>query len=190
MTNVVADSDRDSNRPPLDRAQGIGESERMKIGILSDTHEQADRVSQAVARLLGEGARVLFHCGDLTDVEVVDACRPIETHFVLGNNDHDSGDLERAMRRNGAHFHDWAGEVTLAGKRIAFTHGHLSREVKRLLAAQPDYLFLGHSHTLVDRREGRTRVINPGALYRAPVWTFALLDLERDVLARFDLKQG
>lgn len=159
----------------------------MKVGILSDTHEQAERVARAVAKMKAEGASVLFHCGDLTDVDVVEACRPIETHFVLGNNDHDSGDLERAMRKTGAHFHDWAGLVKLDGKQIAFTHGHLLREMRRLLEARPDYLFHGHSHTLVDRREGKTRIINPGALYRAPVWTFAVLDLPTDELTRFEL---
>jgi predicted phosphodiesterase len=38
----------------------------------------------------------------------------------------------------------------------------LPKDVRALLAAEPDYLFSGHSHIATDQREGKTRRINPG----------------------------
>ena len=72
--------------------------------------------------------------------------------------------------------------MALAGKRIAVVHGHLHTDVRRVVAARPDYLLFGHSHVPTDEREGALRRINPGALHRAEKYTVALLDLETDAL--------
>ena len=40
----------------------------------------------------------------------------------------------------------------------------------------------GHTHRQADRREGRTRIINPGALHRAATKTVAILDTVEDEL--------
>jgi predicted phosphodiesterase len=70
------------------------------------------------------------------------------------------------------------GIVTLHGKRLAVTHGDSPNELERLETQHPDYLFSGHTHKVADFQRGATRLINPGALFRAPHWTVGLLDLE------------
>ena len=154
----------------------------MRIGILSDTHDQVDRTSRAVRRLADEGAETLIHCGDLTGPDVVYECAPLPTHFVFGNNDYDQVGLRRAMAEIGAVCLGRSGQIELAGKRIAVAHGDSSKEIQRLAALCPDYFFFGHSHCPTDDREGPTRWVNPGALSRAESWTVALLDLETDTL--------
>jgi predicted phosphodiesterase len=76
----------------------------------------------------------------------------------------------------------WSGELLLAGKRIGVAHGHVDADVRRLLKAEPDYLFTGHSHIAADRQIGPTRCVNPGALHRAREFSVAVLDLTRDDL--------
>jgi putative phosphoesterase len=152
----------------------------MRLGILSDTHDRLARTIAAVELLLGEGAEALVHCGDLTGPDIVYACGSRPSYFVFGNNDDDFPALRRAIRDVGGTCLEWGGEVTLAGKRIAVAHGHLTRDLRPLMAAQPDYLLTGHSHEAHDRREGSTRRINPGALHRAAEYTVALLDLTKD----------
>ncbi len=154
----------------------------MRIGILSDTHDQVERTSRAVRRLADEGAEALIHCGDLTSPEVVYECALLPTHFVFGNNDYDHAGLRRAMTVIGAVCLGRSGQIELGGKRIAVAHGDSTRDIERLAAAAPDYLCFGHSHAPADEREGPTRWINPGALHRATIWTVALLDLETDHL--------
>ncbi len=72
----------------------------------------------------------------------------------------------------------WGGVVHLAGKRVGVAHGHMSIDVRRVLAARPDYLLSGHSHIASDSVFGSVRRINPGALCRADEFTVALLEVE------------
>src|SRR5688572_25979450 len=105
----------------------------MRLGILSDTHNQLDRVRLAVRLLLEEGAEALVHCGDLTGPGVVAACAALPCWFTFGNHDADNVPaLQRAMAEAGAVSLEWGAEVALAGKRVAVTHGHMHTDVRRL----------------------------------------------------------
>ena len=74
-------------------------------------------------------------------------------------------------------------EADLAVTRCRHVHGDdFSLKKKILLDQDHDYLFLGHTHVRHEERVGKTRVINPGALYRAREKTVALLDTETDKL--------
>jgi hypothetical protein len=155
----------------------------MLLGILSDTHDQLERTRIAVDLLRGEGAEALIHCGDLMTPPIVAVCAALPCYFVFGNNDADLPELRQAMAEaERAICLGWGGTITLAKRRIAVTHGHRLAEVRGLLETAPDYLFTGHSHLANDWREGPTRRINPGALYRAREYTVALMDLETDEL--------
>jgi putative phosphoesterase len=163
----------------------------MRLGILSDTHDRLKRTRRAVELLRAEGAEALIHCGDLTRPEIVPVCAVLPCWFVFGNNDADDVPaLRQAMAEAGAVCLEWGGEVTLAGKRIGVVHGHMHTDVRRLLAARPDYLLSGHSHIPGDRRDGPTRRINPGALHRAAEFTVALLDLAKDELRFLTVTRG
>jgi putative phosphoesterase len=154
----------------------------MRVGILSDTHDQVDRTSRAVALLAREGAEVLLHLGDLCGPDVVYACAGQPAYFIWGNNEVDLDALRAAIRQIGGTCLEWDGEITLTGRRIAMTHGDRPGSYRRLLESSPDYLLSGHSHVPHDHRHGSTRCINPGALHRAARHTVALLDLAADEL--------
>jgi len=154
----------------------------MRIGILSDTHDKLGRTITAVEVLVAAGAEVLIHCGDLCGPEIVYALERRPNYFVIGNNEWDLVGLRRAARDTDGTCLEWGGTVELASKRVAVTHGHLDRELRKLLEARPDYLLTGHSHIRHDYREGPTRRINPGALHRAAEFSVAVLDLQTDKL--------
>lgn len=154
----------------------------MKIGILSDTHDQADRASLAVATLIEAGAEVLVHCGDITGPAVVARCVGLPIYYVFGNNDFDEAGLRAAMARAGATCLERGGLIEVEGRRIAVTHGDSDREARRLLGLDPEFFLYGHSHLPADDRRAGVRWINPGALHRAARWTVAVLDLADDSL--------
>jgi putative phosphoesterase len=162
----------------------------MRIGILSDTHDQVERTARAVRRLMEAGAECLIHCGDLTRPDVVYELAPRPSYFVFGNNDYDEEPLRQAAVLVGGVCLGRAGQVELAGKRVAVTHGDSLREIRRLVASKPDYLLYGHSHVPADERDGPTRWINPGALHRAASWTVAVLDLDTDTLELLTIGGG
>jgi putative phosphoesterase len=154
----------------------------MRIGILSDTHDQQARTARAVAILADAGAEALIHCGDLTRPDMVHLCGILPAYFVFGNNDDDLRGLRAAIDAVGGTCLGYGGEIALGGKRIAVTHGDNVREIRRLASAIPDYLLFGHTHLPSAVQIGATRHINPGALHRASSWTVALLDLARGEL--------
>jgi putative phosphoesterase len=154
----------------------------MMIGILSDTHDQTGRTKLAVATLADAGAEALFHCGDITTVDVVYECGILPAYFVFGNCDFDQESLRQAICQIGGNCWERGSLIALAGRQIAMTHGDSDQELRRLIDRQPDYLFTGHTHRLNDVTRGSTRFINPGALHRAQQWTVAMLDLASDRL--------
>jgi putative phosphoesterase len=148
----------------------------MRLGILSDTHDQLARTVRAVRVLRDAGAEALVHCGDLTGPDIVHACAVLPCSYVRGNNDHDEDGLRAAVAATGGTWLGSGGELTLAGRRIAVTHGDSPTAFRRLLRAAPDYLLFGHTHVRMDSGDEATRQINPGALHRAAEWTVAVLD--------------
>lgn len=154
----------------------------MLIGILSDTHDRQQRAADGIRMLVDAGAEVLIHCGDLTVPEIVYECAERPSYFVFGNNDDDIEGIRTAIGAIQGHCLGWGGVIELGGKSIGVTHGDQRREIAKILAQEPDYLFFGHSHVPSDDREGSTRWINPGALHRAEEWTVALLNLATDEL--------
>lgn len=150
----------------------------MRIGILSDTHDELERTRAAVRMLQDAGAEALIHCGDLASPPIVEACVVLPFWFAFGNHDSDTVPiLRQAAIESGANCLGWGGIVELAGKRFGVTHGHMTTDVRRILAEKPDYLLTGHSHIPNDTVVGAVRRINPGALHRADPFTVAILDM-------------
>jgi putative phosphoesterase len=150
----------------------------MRIGIVSDTHGNRRVVMRALAELRDREIATVLHCGDIDDPETVELFRGFTTHFVFGNCDIDKGALRAAMDDIGATLHEHFGSVELEGVKLAFTHGDntpLMRDVER--SGYYDFLFYGHTHQAEEHQSGPTRVLNPGALHRARLKTFVVLDL-------------
>jgi putative phosphoesterase len=161
----------------------------MRIGILSDTHGNLITATAGVRALEQAGVEFFIHCGDVGSTEVLDLLAGHQSAFVFGNCDWDRRELERYANDIGIQCLANVGELELSGKRIAVTHGDDGKIYRRILDEQTcDYLFYGHTHIKADRREGRIRIINPGALHRATVKTVAVVDVNRDELSILDVK--
>ncbi|MHC5026771.1 MAG: YfcE family phosphodiesterase [Planctomycetota bacterium] len=154
----------------------------MRLGLLSDSHGQVATTRDAVAALRAAGAECLLHLGDVGSEEVIDELVGMPARVVFGNCDLDDAELGRYAQLVGVAVEHPCGTLDAQGLVVAFTHGHLSDVVARALATEPDYLLHGHTHVLRDDRIGATRVINPGALFRAARYTAAVLDTATDRL--------
>ena len=153
------------------------------VGILSDSHSRWERTKRAIEALRSRGASLFIHCGDIEDMLVLDQLAGLDSHLVWGNCDWNSRTLEDYARNLGIAVHGEAGEVTVDGKRIAFTHGHEPAPMRAAVAGGADYLLHGHTHEIRDDRTAGTRIINPGALHRAGRFTVATLVPATDQLA-------
>jgi putative phosphoesterase len=149
----------------------------MQIGIISDTHSRYATVEAALAMLQARKVNYLIHCGDFDDSETVWLFQGFTVHFTFGNCDYDRAELRQAIYGIGASVHEGFGSLELDGKKLAFTHGDDQTLLRDLLQSDEfDYVFHGHTHQAVDKRQGSTRIINPGALHRARQKTFVILD--------------
>lgn len=152
--------------------------------MLSDTHDRADATLLAVRILQSGGAQYLIHCGDVGSEQILDHLGGVPSAFVFGNNDWDRNALQRYAEQLEVRCLGDAGELELGGKSFFVCHGDDLRALRRALDEQQyDYVLHGHTHTKRDERVGRTRVVNPGALYRARAKSVAVLDTDSDRLS-------
>jgi hypothetical protein len=153
--------------------EGYGESggqrirgKNMKIGILSDTRDNREGLKLLLDRFLVGGARWLFHCGGLGGLEMMELLKPWQLYIVRGERERDWQALEAALQK--ARLQSYLPTqltVTLEGKRIGLCRGEDMKLVGQWVKSGAfDYVFHGHTLRRRDERQGRTRIVNPGAL--------------------------
>ncbi len=136
----------------------------MKIGILSDTHDNLEAVRKACDLFAVEGITTLLHCGDVCGPAVVEALGEFTVYFARGNMDRMPALALAVDALQGGRI-ALLHTLTLDGRSIALLHGHDSDLLHRLVASGGyDYVIHGHTHRRRNERQERTRVLNPGAL--------------------------
>ncbi|MGD9781390.1 MAG: metallophosphoesterase [Kiritimatiellia bacterium] len=161
----------------------------MKVGLLSDTHNHLRESRRAIELLLARGAGHLVHCGDAGEdvVELVSAvCREhgIRAHVAIGNCDRAQGEDQPFQTAPAGVERAESPEFVLAGKRCVALHGDRSVRLEQAMdSGRFDYVFTGHTHCPADRKQGPTRLLNPGSPVRPRQGppTVALLDLATDL---------
>lgn len=150
----------------------------MRLGLVSDTHDNLDLARVAAAFLREQPCDLVLHLGDVTGPATVGLFAGLPMRFLRGNND-DAEALADALEANGFPALADAWTETLAGVRVAAHHGHLRFPPADSLHGmpEPDLLLHGHTHKRRCERVGRTLVVNPGALHRALTKSVAVVEL-------------
>ncbi len=160
----------------------------MLVGILSDSHSRHLPVRQAMALFDKLGVGHVIHCGDVGRAEVFDELVGRPCTFVWGNMDVPDGGLAAYLQTVGIRPPDGVPvRLTLDGKTFAVFHGHERGFNRAIDTLDVDYILHGHTHIARDTRRKRTRIINPGALYRARRRTVATLDTDADQLTFYEI---
>lgn len=153
----------------------------MKIGVISDTHDRDPVIKAAVEILRERGVELVLHCGDIQSARVIPFFAGMPMHFVRGNWDYPRDPIATAIAAIDGQLYEPYGELVLEDKSIAWLHSH-DRTLFRNLTHSDlfDFIFYGHTHEKGERRVGKTRIINPGALFRAKPKTVLIVDLTTD----------
>jgi len=118
------------------------------------------------------------HCGDIGSLAIIELFDAWPTHFVFGNVDDNGEELEDAIVAAGQTCHGRFGELVVGERRVAFLHGDDARLLNQTVASgEWDLVCYGHTHKAEQHRQGRTLVLNPGALHRARPHSLALVTL-------------
>ncbi|WP_137291239.1 metallophosphoesterase [Natronorubrum halophilum] len=142
----------------------------MNIGIIADTHDNAEAAERATEIFDEEGVEVVIHCGDFVAPLMVPYFDEFELHGVLGNNDGDVANLQAAFDALGgeSELHGRFAGLEFDGLSFAVVHGEQLEEVRAIAAGETyDFVCYGHHHERERTEEGRTTVLNPGAHFLA-----------------------
>jgi len=140
------------------------------IGIISDTHENEAAMQKAAHLFKERKVDFVVHCGDIVSPPVLDNFKGLKMKLVFGNNDGEKAGLNKKAKELGFEEVSEEKEFIYERKRFYVYHGKY------------DYVLTGHTHIKRDEKIGKTRVINPGALFRANPYTIAVLDAVKDKL--------
>ena len=133
----------------------------MKIGIISDTHDNMPKIAAAVRLFNDERVDLVLHAGDFISPITADKFAPLESPFIgiFGNNDGERIYLTKRFEKIGTLYPDHH-EFEFDGKRGVVMHE--PKFIDALVKSEVyDLVVYGHTHE-IDIRKGRTLVINPG----------------------------
>ena len=144
----------------------------MKLCIVSDSHDRADALAQAVREAKSRGAEAVIHCGDLIGAQTIKpALAPgLPIHLIHGNNVGDTQALHRQSRASGGQlqYHGADARLELAGRRVFVVHYD---DYGYAMACTGEWALVccGHSHRAEARsvtgvNGARTWLVNPGTV--------------------------
>ena len=149
------------------------------IGIVSDTHENTRLIVRAVKVFKERSPTFVIHCGDIISPPVLERFAGLSLKVVFGNNDGERSGLKKKCAELG--FDEIKDELSFEflGKSFFVYHGTNPAVVTRAVDTQNfDYVLHGHTHVKRNEIVGRTKVINPGALFMAQEYSIAFLNVE------------
>ncbi len=162
----------------------------MKIGVISDTHDNKPMVLRAVQILRERSMNAVFHLGDFVAPFTLKLFEGFKLYGVFGNNDGERILLKKVAEELGFVLDDGPVEIELGGKHFLLMHGSGSvektKKIAESLAKSSDYDFVlyGHTHQRDLRNFGSTILINPGEAcgYLGDEPSMVILDTESGVV--------
>jgi len=160
----------------------------MRVGVISDTHDNARNVARIVEVLRAARVERVIHTGDITRASTLRmlAELAVPVFGVFGNNDHpERGALAEVAAELGFELADPPLELHWVGRRITVVHDRKAHPELEL--GTRDVLLHGHDHRFALERVDGALVFNPGECAgwiegRNAVGLLDLVRLEADVL--------
>lgn len=158
----------------------------MKIGILSDTHDNIKLMNEAIKVFNEREVDLVVHCGDWVAPFMLVCLQrlncPVKT--VFGNNDGDKFRHAKVAKDLGLDIdiEERFLEFDIDDKKACVFHGDYDRMVEALIKSNMwDIVIYGHNHTPKIETTGGVLSINPGAfvhLGKKAGQSFAIYDSE------------
>ena len=105
----------------------------MKIGLISDTHDNIQNIQKAIISFNEKLVRVVIHAGDIVSPETVEAFDGMIPIGVLGNNDLQIHELTDAFDNIGGQLKGEFCEIEQDNLIFAVYHGTNSKRKESLI---------------------------------------------------------
>ncbi|MFU8816303.1 MAG: YfcE family phosphodiesterase [Pseudomonadales bacterium] len=134
----------------------------MRIGIVSDTHNNLRNVHRIVELFNEAGVERVIHTGDITQAKTLDVFAHLDApmYGVFGNNDQEREPLAAAISRHGFIFQEPPFELEWHQRRIIVVHDPL--EFEGTLQGHHELALHGHTHFYRYERRDSQVIFNPG----------------------------
>lgn len=155
----------------------------MKIGVISDTHDNLPMMRKFVAFFNEHEVPVVIHCGDIVAPFCAQVIKDLTGKFygVFGNNDGERFGMSRFFTKDVGPVVGDIFEKEIGGRKIIAFH-HLPPTAVDDLARGGEYdlILKGHTHQVRNEKVGNALVVNPGEAcgYLTGKCTAALVDLD------------
>jgi uncharacterized protein len=138
----------------------------MKIGVISDTHDDIVSVKKFLKIFQDHAIEKVIHLGDFIAPPIVRLFQDFTLIGVFGNNDGYQFGLMKTFDEIGGQILGDFGEVEIDALKIALYHGEF-RQVSEALAAsgQYDVVFTGHFHRFEIKKYKKTLLLSPGSAH-------------------------
>lgn len=167
----------------------------MKIGVVSDSHDNLPLIDQAVSRLNDLKVEAVLHAGDYVSPFTAPRFGNLKAKMfgVWGNNDGDKNQLAKLYLLKGADMRGIFAELSLGGLSIGLLHGHQEELLGSLIRSGGyDVVVCGHTHQPAVTKEGETLVLNSGEVcaYLTERSTFGLIDTDAGRISVLETTSG
>jgi len=162
----------------------------LKIGIISDSHDNKDNIIKTVSLINERKLDMLIHCGDYIAPFVkkwfdkLDDSIKKNFYGVFGNNDGERLFLKKNLGQI-CQFAENSNELILEcdGKKIFATHMLKTATIEALAnSGNFDIILYGHTHQLQQKKmDSGVLILNPGEIcgYLTGNSTFALIETNK-----------
>ena len=145
----------------------------MKIGIISDSHDDVDNVNRAIDIFEQNNVKIVIHAGDIISPPIVNEFKKltdagVKFFGIFGNNDGEKRGLENAFSFVNGELLGDEGKIEIDSLKFCIYHGQDLRKKDKIINSQKfDVFVYGHSHTkhseLIHNKKRSTLILNPGS---------------------------
>lgn len=141
----------------------------MKIGVISDTHDQYENILKTVKILNNRAVELTIHCGDWISRFTIAFYKELKSPIkgVFGNNDGDRFLHPIRAKDFGIkiEYEERILSLNLDNRKVFVYHGDYGEVTDALvMCGKYDAVFHGHTHIMINKTVGKTLSLNPGTL--------------------------
>ncbi|MFX1297058.1 MAG: metallophosphoesterase [Promethearchaeota archaeon] len=158
---------------------------KLKIGVISDTHDHIENAKKAVKIFNEREVAYVFHAGDFIAPFIISKalselkCKLIG---VFGNNDGERLGLKEMFTKIGGIIKGIQFSIQINDKKIALFHSIVTEIQDSIINSNKfDIVIYGHTHESLIKKINKTLVINPGEScgYLTGKSTVGIIDLDK-----------
>jgi putative phosphoesterase len=151
---------------------------QMKIGIISDTHDDIENVQEAIQIFNKNKADYVIHAGDYIFPGIIKEFMNLNAKLigVLGNNDGEKNGILKSFIDLDGELKGELGEIEIDGLKFGIYHGTDNQLKENIIRSQKyNILICGHTHKREPQGSGiienneRTFILNPGSAHRRSI---------------------